>query len=540
MSMPTLPRRLGSSDAAFLYAEREDAPMHIGAVAVLDGDLDAAAYGRALAAKLERLPRFVQKVVPAAFNLGHPTWERDPKFDLGRHLFTHQVAAPGGRAELFTAAGEVFTGMLDRAKPLWEIHVLRGLEGGRSALVSKVHHAMVDGVGANELVTTLFDLRPTTPPNEDAPAGASPAGPMAGEPALQPLDALLASTSTTVDAWSRASLALLEAGRTFTTEQAQITLQALNETVPDLALPLRRLPWNRPGSGRRRLVGTEFSFAEARGIRSALGGTVNDVVLAALGGGVASYCRRHGVATSRRAMRVMVPVNVRPESDRGALGNLVSLLPVNVPLDIDDPARRLRAIHGTTRILKAAKVAEGLHQMAVLWGSVPAPIQAAFGAIGAMTPAPVFNLVCTNVPGPQIRLFALEHPVIAYYPSVPVGFQMGLGCAIYSYDQRLFVGLTADVAACPDVELVLADLEQAFDELRDAAGVTSIATMHMPRQHDGHLLERAHAIAHHDHPAAVTPPPRASEARAGRQPARRRRKRGDAPSSGADVEHGSG
>ncbi len=144
---------------------------------------------------------------------------------------------------------------------------------------------------------------------------------------------------------------------------------------------------------------------------------------------------------------------------------------MNVPLDIDDPARRLRAIHGTTRILKAAKVAEGLHQMATLWGSVPAPIQAAFGAVGALAPAPVFNMVCTNVPGPQIRLFALEHPVIAYYPSVPVGYQMGLGCAIYSYDQRLFIGLTADVAACPDVEVMLQSVEEALYELREAAGV---------------------------------------------------------------------
>ena len=140
--------------------------MHIGAVAIVDGDLDPAAYGRSIAAKLERLPRFLQKVVPAPFNLGHPTWEHDSRFDLGKHVFTREVAKPGGRAELFAAAAEVFTGMLDRGKPLWELYVLRGLEGGRSALVSKVHHAMVDGVGANELVTTLFDLGRTPAPAE--------------------------------------------------------------------------------------------------------------------------------------------------------------------------------------------------------------------------------------------------------------------------------------------------------------------------------------------------------------------------------------
>ncbi|HVR29883.1 MAG TPA: wax ester/triacylglycerol synthase family O-acyltransferase [Thermoanaerobaculia bacterium] len=479
MSQPSLGRRLTATDAAFLYAEREDAPMHIGAIAVIDGDLDFAGYGRSIAAKLERLPRFRHKAVAAPFNVGHPTWEDDREFDLARHLFLHQVAAPGGCEELFTAAAAVFTGVLDRSKPLWELHLLRGLEGGRSALVSKIHHAMVDGVGANEIVTTILDIAKSPAPRMMTTTSSS--GHAGGENRQSPFDALWANTTATVDAWAKTSLALLEVGRTFTSEQAQVTLQALVETMPDFALPLRRLPFNRPGSKRRKVVGTEFSFAEARAIRGALGGSVNDVVLAALAGGVARYCRKHGMAVAGRTMRVMVPVNVRSSAEARALGNQVSLLPVSVPLDVDDPARRLRTIHGTTRILKAAKVAEGLHQMANLWGTVPPPIQAAFGAIGAWAPAPVFNLVCTNVPGPQIRLYALEHPVIAYYPSVPVGYQMGLGCAIYSYDQRLFIGLTADVAACPDVEVVLACVEEALVELREAAGIASIAVVDTSR-----------------------------------------------------------
>jgi diacylglycerol O-acyltransferase / wax synthase len=511
LSTPALGRRLTSSDAAFLYAEREEAPMHIGAVAILDGDLNFAGYSRSIAAKLDRLPRFRQKAVPAPFNLGHPTWENDPDFDLSKHLFTRDVEAPGGGAELFAAAAEVFTGMLDRSKPLWELHVLRGLAGGRSALVSKIHHAMVDGVGANELVTTIFDIGRTTAPPE---GGAAPAI-ESDQGKLPPLDALFAATTATVDAWSRASLALLEAGRTFTSEQAQVTLQALTETMPDLALPLRRLPFNRPGSRQRKLVGTEFSFAEARAIRGALGGTVNDVVLAALAGGMARYCRRHGMEVAGRTLRIMVPVNVRSGSDSGALGNQVSLLPVSVALDIDDPGRRLRAIHGTTRILKAAKVAEGLHQMANLWGTVPAPIQAAFGALGALQPGPVFNMVCTNVPGPQIRLYALEHPVIAYYPSVPVGFQMGLGCAIFSYDQRLFIGLTADVAACPDVEVALACVEEALTELREAAGIAAIEVVDTARPRpEPKPAARPKARSH----------PRPAPATGGAAPARRRRK----------------
>jgi diacylglycerol O-acyltransferase len=220
----------------------------------------------------------------------------------------------------------------------------------------------------------------------------------------------------------------------------------------------------------------------------------------------------------------MVTVNVRSGGPSAALGNQVSLLPVSVALDIDDPGRPLRANHGTNRNLKAAKVAEGLHQMANLWGTVPAAFQAAFGALGGLVPGPVFNMVCTNVPGPQIRLYALEHPVLAYYPSVPVGFQMGLGCAIYSYDQRLFVGLTADVAACPDVEVALACVEEALAELREAAGIAAIEVVDTARPRP----EPSTKVA------GAPPAPRRAPATGGAAPARGRRRKAP-PKTGADA-----
>ena len=179
-------------------------------------------------------------------------------------------------------------------------------------------------------------------------------------------------------------------------------------------------------------------------------------------------------------MRVMVPVNVRPDSAGGSLGNLVSVLPVDVPLGLEDPAHRLGTIKESTRTLKQARVADGISMMSHLLGIVPVPFQAAFGAM-AVSPFPVFNLVCTNVPGPQIPLYGLGRRLRAYYPYVPVGFDMGVGCSIFSYNQRLFIGLNSDTKACPDVENLRQDFDAAIAEIKQAAGVGDIERVHTSR-----------------------------------------------------------
>jgi WS/DGAT/MGAT family acyltransferase len=244
-------------------------------------------------------------------------------------------------------------------------------------------------------------------------------------------------------------------------------------TLPQLATPISMLPFNRACSGNRKLVWSTFSFAEARAIRAALGGTVNDVVLTTLSGAVARYVEMHGQKTERRQLRVMVPVSLRQEDQRGALGNLVSMLPVEIPLDLTDPVERFRRINQKTTSMKSARIAEGLNLFTALMGILPAPVQAFAGAL-ATTPVPAFNMVSTNVPGPQVPLYAMGKRMIAYYPYVPVGYAIGCGCAIMSYDQHLYFGLTSDTQAMPDVERLKEALEQSFIELRAAAGVEEI------------------------------------------------------------------
>jgi diacylglycerol O-acyltransferase len=189
-----------------------------------------------------------------------------------------------------------------------------------------------------------------------------------------------------------------------------------------------------------------------------------------LSGAVSRYVEMHGQQLAGRNVRIMVPVSMRQEEKRGALGNLVSLLPVEIPLDLKEPLERFRYVNQKTVAMKAARVAEGINTISALMGILPAPVQSLLGAISS-TPIPAFNLVSTNVPGPQVPLYASGKKMVAYYPYVPVGYAVGVGCAIMSYDQKLYFGLTSDVQAMPDVEKLKCFLDESFVELRQAAGV---------------------------------------------------------------------
>jgi WS/DGAT/MGAT family acyltransferase len=470
--------RLTTTDASFLYFEREESPMHIGGVCILEGELSHQELVDRITAKLPRLPRFRERVVMVPFFAAHPTWETDPELDVSAHVPLHRLPPPGTEAQLRAKVNELIAGMMDRSRPLWELHLIHGLDGGRSALLSKVHHAMVDGVGGNAIMTAIFDLEPSPPPvalRDDYEPTVPP------DPARRLADAMWDNARTNIDVWADYFRALTELGRGLDRSRIQASFAALAESAPDLMRPPRRLVFNRRCTGGRSLVWTKISFAEARAVRSALGGTVNDVMLATLGGAVARYCRAHGQDTAGLSMRVMVPVNVRPETRAADLGNLVSVLPVQVPLHLDDHEQRLRAVRATTRVLKEGRVADGVSLVVNLAGAVPAPLQAAFGAI-ATSPFPVFNTVCTNVPGPQIPLYALGRRLLEYYPHVPVAYDIGVTTAIFSYDQTLFVGINSDTGACPDVETLRDAFDDCFAEIKRAAGVPSLEPVDLGRR----------------------------------------------------------
>jgi diacylglycerol O-acyltransferase len=469
MATPTLSTRLTADDAAFLYLERKEMPLHIGSVSIFEGPLPFEGFVQQIDSKLHLIPRYRQRVVPAPFNIGHPSWEDDPHFDIRNHIFQLKLDPPGDDAALQALCGRLFSQMMDRDKPLWEIFAIDGLAGGRSAMLAKVHHCMVDGVSGVGLMGIMMDTSREMQPLTEKPDFAPPPLPDPTELYFRALAHNFQHGLERLLTLQRDSLNLLQS-----MASAQ-SVQALVEVAPllaELALPADRLPFNRPCSGERRITWSEFSFADARGIRAALGGTVNDVALTVLTGAVSRYVKMSGQQVARRFCRFMVPVNARRDDQRGDLGNQVSALLVNVPLDVDDPAQRLKLVNKRTETLKNARLADMLRVVTSAGGLAPAPLQALVMALPFITlPAPVFNMVSTNVPGPQIPLYASGQQMLNYFPHVPVGNDMGMGCAIQSYNQKIVFGITSDYAAAPDAHHMREFLHESFDELRRAAGL---------------------------------------------------------------------
>jgi len=259
------------------------------------------------------------------------------------------------------------------------------------------------------------------------------------------------------------------------TYTSPLTAQSMMQVAPllaELAMPADKLPFNKPCSGEREITWAEFSFGEARAIRGAIGGTVNDVALTILTGAVSRYVKLHGEKLSKRFCRFMVPVNVRREDQRSDLGNQVSALMVNVPLDIEDAGERLKTITRRTETLKNARLADLVRVFSTLAGAAPAPIQAMVEALPFVSfGAPMFNMVSTNVPGPMIPLYACGQQMLQYYPHVPIGNDLGMGCAIQSYNQKLTFGITSDRAAAPDAHVMREFLQESFADLHRAAGL---------------------------------------------------------------------
>jgi WS/DGAT/MGAT family acyltransferase len=457
-------QRLSAQDASFLYMERKESALHIGSIGVFEGQISYDQFVNNIRAKLHLIPRYQQIATPAPFNLGHPTWEWDQDFDLSRHIF--QVTLEGATdEELYEKAAELFAPMLDRDKPLWEIYVINGLPGDRSALVSKVHHCLVDGVSGIELLMIMLDVSADPPPPPPAPEIEKK---LPEPPFMRLVDALLDNVSENLDQLAaRATLSVDIAGGD--TQVRSIT-RALETALPYLQVPMVRAPFNKPLKGGRVVAFSEFSFQEIRKIRQAAGGTVNDVVLTVLGGALGRYFEMHGQTTEGRTARVLTPVNVRKDDEKQALGNRVSMLLVEVPVGVSDPIERLGAVTARTTALKHQNVADGIETLSGVLGGSPPVVQAAVGLL----PVPantLANMICTNVPGPMIPLFCVGQRLLGHYPLVPIAWEMGVGLGVTSYNQKLYFGYMGDATAGKDVQRLKEFTDQAYVELRSAAGV---------------------------------------------------------------------
>jgi diacylglycerol O-acyltransferase len=480
MSQPDLRRRMRGSDAMFLYFERKEMPLHIGSVAVLDGPFDEESEAL-LAARLHEIPRYRQRVMFSPMNLTHPAWEDDPEFDIQNHIRHITLPSPGSEQQLSEVAGEVFTPMMDRAHPLWDLTVVDGLDGNRAALILRVHHSMVDGISGISLVNALFDTT-REPRGVDAKPFSPPPLPDSKQLLVEGLAGMWAESAERLIG---AQVTLLKMAHAFLGDSSRTSMRALLATIPDLLRPTERLPFNGPCSGVRGYCWTSSPFAEARAIRSVLGGTINDVILSVVAGAVARYVMAHREPVRNRFVRLMIPVNLRTEDPNGRVGNEISMLPLSLPLDIDDPAERLRVVAKRSAAMKAAHIADVVQLIGIGLGWTPPTLQHFLAELPFMPqrePALIVNMVCTNVPGPMVPLYSNGHELLTYYPYVPCGSDVGISVAISSYNQKLYYGVTSDAQAAPDADLFRDFLVEAYEELREAAGIRPTATSEAARK----------------------------------------------------------
>jgi len=468
-------RRMTALDAAFFHLERRGQLLHVGGVYTVAGALDFERTRRDLAARLHLVPRYAERAVPVPFNVGHPTWEPDPGFDLRHHVLRHVLRPPGDDQQLVRLASRLFGEPLHRGRPLWELHQVDGYRGDRSVLVAKVHHAMVDGVSGVELLGVMFDVSPRPAPVPPPPEEAARA-PRLPTPAVQLVRAVRESVETGV-ARARAAADLVRRPAKALGVLGEVAA-ALGEAVRLVAAPTPSTPFNGHVSVLRQVVWWTTSLNEVKAIKNRLGGTVNDVVLTTIAAALRGYLAERGTSTDRLELRAMVPVNVRTPAEKGRLGNRVSMMVAPLPVGIYDPLERLRQVRTAMAQLKEGGQAERMTRLLDLAELLPAVLQKPLGWLQVQA-APV-NTVCTNVPGPPVSLYVQGHRLETLVPLVPLAQGVGLAFAILSYADSMTIGVTCDPALVPDVDRLPALLQAGHDELRRLAGVEPDSRAHVP------------------------------------------------------------
>jgi WS/DGAT/MGAT family acyltransferase len=452
--------RMSALDAGFFYAEHHNVPMHIGSVAVFDGPAPTRAdLMRLFEAKLSRVPRYRQVVRTTPFQLLRPVWADDQEFAIRHHVRHASVPAPGGPKQLQAFAARLFALPLDRHRPLWEEWLLDGLEGGRWAIVSKIHHCMADGIAGNELMALVFD----TAPGERVPDAAP------WVPAPRPSLAELAATDLR-DAVSRPlrQLAVVPGLiRRATRDDVLDYARGLGQAARDLAEP-SAVFLNGPIGPRRRWTWTTASLADLKQIRAAHGGTINDVVLAAITGAFRDLLAGRGELAYGPFLRSLVPVSVRRPGEDDIITNRVSAVLANLPVGEADPVRRLDLIRREMDQLKHTHQAVSAEVLTGMLGLVQgaAPMWLAFGARAAFSIGqPLVQTVTTNVPGPRRPLYVLGRPLTELHPYVPIGNAVRISVAILSYLDCVSFGITADYESVPDLDFFAAGIGRALAEL---------------------------------------------------------------------------
>ncbi len=472
------PDRLTGLDTAFLHLEdHSTAHMHVASVMIFEGrapsprELVEHVQGR-----LHLVPRYRQRLAYVPLDQGRPIWTDDPHFNPHYHIRHTALPRPGDEAALKRLAGRLFSQRLDRSKPLWEIWLVERMAGRRFALIAKTHHALVDGISGVDITTVLFDTAPEPVPSSQGGRASDQGGRASNPPPWSPRplpgsakllgEALLERTTVPGEMARgarrvvRRPLRALGQLRDGLANVSATTLAGINAPAPPSPLnvdigPHRRYTW------------VDADLARFKAIKDSLGGTLNDVVLAAVSLALGRWLRAHDHPTEGLVLKAMVPVSVRADVERGALGNRVAAMWAPLPVGIEDPAACYEQIRVAMEDLKHSGQAVGAQVLTNLAGFAPPTILSQAARLQARQR--YFNLVVTNVPGPQFPLYLLGRRLRSLYPVVPLARRQALGIAVMSYNGHLGFGLLGDYDALPDLDTIAQELERAIRRLTRAA-----------------------------------------------------------------------
>jgi diacylglycerol O-acyltransferase len=459
--------RLSALDAEFLHLEDGIVHMHIAGSCLFDDPAPPFHELEALvASKLHLIPRYRQRVRTVPFELGRPVWVDDPDFDLGYHLRHTALPAPGDDAAFCRLVGRLMSQPLDRERPLWEAWLVEGLEGGRWALVFKIHHCMVDGIAGVELLTVMLDLQADRSIGHPQPW--VPRAEAAG--ALKVVDAwcgLAGTIGSSLSAFQRSVKRPTDLVRS-----SLSTVEGALRILPRLA-PTRPLSIEGRIGPHRVWAHSSASLGEVKAIGATFGCTVNDVVMAAVTAGYRALLMERGDDADRAVVRSLVPVSTRHDDGHGIPDNQVSALLLELPVGIADPVGRLEAVHREMVALKSSHSSQAAEAVVTIGDMAPPMAVGTFSRIANRSARRFgqrsLNTVTTNVPGPQFPLYCLGHEMREYLPFVPITHGLRVGTAILSYNGSVFFGVTGDYRTMPDIGVLARDAASGIEELHDIA-----------------------------------------------------------------------
>lgn len=459
-------QKLTALDASFLHLEGPNTPMHIGGAAIFEksplgtGKKLYEGLIRAIEPRLDLMPRYRQKLAFVPLKLDLPVWVDDEDFDIRRHVVHAHLAAPGGDDELADFIGRLFSQQLDRRRPLWELHIVEGLSDGRWALVTKTHHAMVDGKSNLELASILLDLSPE-------PSHTAEESTWVGSAEPSKLSLLIDSLKTRAETPNR----LIKSAQEVVENPGRLA-QALKDTASGLAVMARTVgssttAINGEIGPTRTYLMSRYSLEDFRTIKGAFGGTINDVILGVVTGGLRHFLLERGFEPTRELLKALCPVSLRDLSEKSALGNRLAMMLVELPIGTDDPVARYDIVRGRVDHLKARKQAVGADFLLNLAGFAPPTIHAMVARSSLKQLG--FNLVVTNVPGPQFPLYLQGARLIEAFPVAFLYDEQRVSVAIFSYCGYLNFGYIADSQTMEDLPILVEGVTHALEELVAAA-----------------------------------------------------------------------